>query len=134
MKHFHNEPPQGEIVYAAALSGDTAAADALCTAFQRYALQPANSTAAGGPALVSAPGLEPDWRGAAYRAAVAQPTGCTVPRGPTTAEILFFGTHCHISLPAVNDKRCHISLLEDSGHIKGSRMDVVQTIPSCADA
>ena len=48
---------------AAALAGDTAAAGALCV-LVRDNPPGANST------------LDPDWRGAAYIAAVVQPPGC----------------------------------------------------------
>lgn len=50
---------------AAALAGDTAAAGALC-ALVRDNPPGANST------------LDPDWRGAAYIAAVVQPPGCNL--------------------------------------------------------
>lgn len=50
---------------AAAMAGDTAAAGALC-ALVRDNPPGANST------------LDPDWRGAAYIAAVVQPPGCNL--------------------------------------------------------
>lgn len=50
---------------AAALAGDEAAAGALCGLAHAHP-----------PAAASA--LDPDWRGAAYIAAVAQPPGCNL--------------------------------------------------------
>lgn len=57
--------PQGNVLRAAALAGDTAAAGALC-ALVRDNPPGGNST------------LDPDWRGAAYIAAVVQPPGCNL--------------------------------------------------------
>jgi len=56
---------QGNVLRAAALAGDRAAAGALC-ALVRAHPPGANST------------LDPDWRGAAYSTAVVQPAGCNL--------------------------------------------------------
>ena len=56
---------QGNVLRAAALAGDTAAAGALC-ALVRDNPPGTNSS------------LDPDWRGAAYIAAVVQPPGCNL--------------------------------------------------------
>ncbi|KAK9823867.1 hypothetical protein WJX72_006025 [[Myrmecia] bisecta] len=58
---FLNNLSKGNVVWAAAKAGDAAAAAALCQLFT-------NSSARNS--------LDPDWRGAAYLATVAQPHGC----------------------------------------------------------
>jgi hypothetical protein len=69
---------QANVVFAAAAAGDSAAAAALCGMFANRSL---TFLPDGRRGVLTSGGLAPDWRGAAYAAAVAQPHGCALDLG-----------------------------------------------------